>query len=93
METEDMGRLIAKWPPCLLTLIVFSFRDSNFNVVDGQHRIAAIRKIAGGGDVIIPCIIYTGLAYEQEAELYYRKTATESRDQGSCRIQRGRGGH
>ncbi len=60
---EDVDRLIAKWNPCLLTPIVISFRDGNFNVVDGQHRIAAMRKMAGGGDVIVPCIIYTGLTY------------------------------
>ena len=71
--TEDVDRLIAKWDDKLLTPIVVSFRDGNFNVVDGQHRIAAMRKMAGGGDVIVPCIIYTGLTYEQEAELYYIK--------------------
>lgn len=72
VETEDVDKLIAKWNPCLLTPIVVSFRDGNFNVVDGQHRIAAMRKMAGGGDVTVPCIIYTGLTYEQEAELYYK---------------------
>ena len=60
VETEDVDKLIAKWNPCLLTPIVVSFRDGNFNVVDGQHRIAAMRKMAGGGDVTVPCIIYTG---------------------------------
>ena len=54
VETEDVDKLIAKWNPCLLTPIVVSFRDGNFNVVDGQHRIAAMRRMAGGGDVIVP---------------------------------------
>jgi hypothetical protein len=58
---------------------VVSFRDGNFNVVDGQHRIAAMRKMAGGGDVIVPCIIYTGLTYEQEAELYYMLDQTRGK--------------
>ena len=79
VETEDVDKLIAKWNPCLLTPIVVSFRDSNFNVVDGQHRIAAMRKMAGGGDVIVPCIIYTGLTYEQEAELYYMLDQTRGK--------------
>ena len=71
VEMVDVDRLIAKWDDRLLTPVVVSFRDGNFNVVDGQHRIAAMRKMAGGGDVVVPCIIYTGLTYEQEAELYY----------------------
>jgi hypothetical protein len=79
VETEDVDKLIAKWNPCLLTPIVVSFRDGNFNVVDGQHRIAAMRKMAGGGDVTVPCIIYTGLTYEQEAELYYMLDQTRGK--------------
>lgn len=79
MKPEDVDRLIAKWDDRLLTPIVVSFRDGNFNVVDGQHRIAAMRKMAGGGDVTVPCIIYTGLTYEQEAELYYMLDRTKGR--------------
>ncbi len=79
VETEDVDKLIAKWNPCLLTPIVVSFRDGNFNVVDGQHRIAAMRKMAGGGDVTVPCIIYSGLTYEQEAELYYMLDQTRGK--------------
>jgi len=79
VEPEDVDRLIAKWDDRLLTPIVVSFRDGNFNVVDGQHRIAAMRKMAGGGDVIIPCIIYTDLTYEQEAELYYMLDRTRGK--------------
>jgi len=79
VNPEDVDRLIARWNPCLLTPIVVSYRDGNFNVVDGQHRIAAMRKMAGGGDVIIPCIIYTGLTYEREAELYYMLDQTRGK--------------
>ena len=44
VEPEDVDRLIAKWDDRLLTPLVVSFRDGKFNVVDGQHRIAAIKK-------------------------------------------------
>jgi hypothetical protein len=30
-----------------------------------------MRKMNGGADVIVPCLIYTGLSYEQEAAMYY----------------------
>ena len=28
------------------------------------------RSMAGGGDVIVPCIIHTGMTYEEEADMY-----------------------
>lgn len=70
VEPEDVDKLIAKWDNRLLTPLVVSFRDEKFNVVDGQHRIAAMRKMANGGSVIVPCLIYFGMTYEQEVELY-----------------------
>ena len=79
VEMADVDSLIAKWKNHLITPIVVSFRDGNFYVVDGQHRIAAMRKMAGGGDVTVPCIIYTGLTYEQEAELYYLLDASKGK--------------
>ena len=72
VEPEDVDKLIRKWDPALLTPLVISFRDGEFRVVDGQHRIAAIRKMTGGKDVIVLCLIYYGLTYEMEAELYYK---------------------
>ena len=79
VEPEDVDRLIAKWDDRLLTPLVVSFRDGKFNVVDGQHRIAAMRKMADGGNVTVPCLIYTGLSYEQEAELYFKLDQSKGR--------------
>ena len=41
-----------------------------FNVIDGQHHIEAMRQMAGGRDVVVPCIIHTGLTYQEEAKMY-----------------------
>ena len=79
VESEDVDRLIAKWDDRLLTPLVVSFRDGKFNVVDGQHRIAAMRKMADGGNITVPCLIYTGLSYEQEAELYFKLDQSKGR--------------
>ncbi len=79
VEPEDVDRLIAKWDDRLLTPLVVSFRDGKFNVVDGQHRIAAMRKMADGGNVTVPCLIYTGMTYEQEAEMYFKLDQSKGR--------------
>lgn len=70
VEQKNVDKLIRTWSIRELTPITVSFRDGKFNVVDGQNRIAAMRQMAGGGDVIVPCMIHTGLTYQEEAELY-----------------------
>ena len=70
VEQKNVDELIRHWNDQELYPIIVSFRDGKFNVVDGQNRIAAMRQMAGGGDVIVPCLIYTGMTYEMEAELY-----------------------
>ena len=70
VEQKNVDALIRRWNNLELYPVIVSFRDGKFNVVDGQTRIAAMRQMAGGGEVIVPCIIYSGMTYEDEAALY-----------------------
>ena len=70
VEKKDVTKLIREWDPRKLTPIVVSAREGKFNVVDGQHRVEAMRRMAKGKDVSIPCLIYTGMTYADEAALY-----------------------
>ena len=74
-----MDRLIKEWDERLLDPLVVSFRDGKFNVVDGQHRIAAMRKMNGGKEVMVRCVIYSGLSYKQEADLCYKLDKAKKR--------------
>lgn len=71
VKPSDVNALIRRWDPAYLSPIEVSFRDGSYNVINGQHRIEAMRKMNGGADVIVPCLIYTGLSYEREAAMYY----------------------
>lgn len=51
---------------------VVSQRDGHFYVVDGQHRVAAL-KLIGYGDQQIQCECYDGLSEEGEAELFLQR--------------------
>ena len=71
-RTEQAPPSVTKYKnpdPRPLEPIVVSFRDGHFYVVDGQHRIAAMKKMNGGKDVMVNCIIHTGMIYEDEAAL------------------------
>jgi hypothetical protein len=48
-----------------------SERDGHFYIMDGQHRIEALRHI-GWGDQQIQCWTYTGLTEEDEAEKFLK---------------------
>lgn len=72
VNDSAVDKLVREWDPRLLTPLVVSYREGRYNLVDGQHRICAMRKKKNGKDVTALCRVYRGLTYEQEAELYYK---------------------
>lgn len=48
-----------------------SEREGSFHIIDGQHRIEALRQI-GWGDQQIQCWVYSGLDERQEADKFDR---------------------
>lgn len=93
VKPQDVKRIIREWNPRKLTPVIVSFRDGKFNVVDGQHHIEAMRQMAGGKDVIVPCMIYTGMTYEDEAAMYASldtdKTALTPRQHAKAVVEAG----
>lgn len=55
---------------------VVSHRGTSYYILDGQHRIAALRLI-GYGDQQAQCECYEGLTEEDEARLFLRRSATK----------------
>ena len=72
VREKDVDALIAKWDPLLNDPVIINQRDGKNNLVDGQHRIAAMRKMCGGRDIMVRCRVLSGLTYEQEAALCYK---------------------
>ena len=70
VKQEKVDKIIREWNPRKITPVIVSFRDGTFNIVDGQHHTEAARQMAGGRDVDVPCIIHTGLTYQEEAQMY-----------------------
>lgn len=79
VNQKEVDRLVREWDERLLDPITVSFRDGKFNVVDGQHRISAMRKMNGGRGVMVNCKVYSGLTYEQEAALCYKLDKAKKR--------------
>lgn len=79
VEQKEVDRLIREWDERLLEPVIVSFRDGKFYVVDGQHRISAMRKMNGGNGIMINCKVYSGLTYEQEAAFCYKLDKAKKR--------------
>jgi len=64
----------------LLGTLLVSHRGGKYYVIDGQHRLIALRKL---GVVDAPCVIMTGLNERKEAELFRQfNTQRKALDRG-----------
>lgn len=61
-------------PDLFRPLDVSARTDGTFWVVDGRHRLEAVRLL-GWLEEAVPCFVYRGLSVAQEAALFYRLNA------------------
>jgi hypothetical protein len=74
----NMGRvksIVAEFDEARLGIPIVSLRGGKYHLVDGDHRITALRMI---GVTHTLCLVLEGLNYEQEAE-YFRTQNENSR--------------
>ncbi len=79
VDDREVDRLVREWDERLFEPLAVSYREDRYNVIDGQHRISAMRKLHGGREVMIRCKVYSGMTYEQEAELCYKLDKAKKR--------------
>ena len=48
VDDREVDRLVREWDERLFDPLAVSYRDGRYNVIDGQHRISAMRKLYGG---------------------------------------------
>jgi hypothetical protein len=76
-------------------LPVLNERDAQFFIIDGQHRIEALKQWLGDGweGQVIECRVYTGLTEKQEADVFDRLNdvlAVNTFDKFKSRLTAGR---
>lgn len=68
-----VNKIKREWCDDLERPAVVSFRDGKHWIIDHQHQTQAKYELNGcNPNMMVMCEIYTGLTYEQEADLYYR---------------------
>ena len=76
IRINDAKKIAAYFDESLLGLVVVSYRDGNYSIIDGQHRVMACRLI-GRFDVM--CQVFRDLTYEEEARLFVELNVSKNR--------------
>lgn len=71
LNTHRVDRIAAEFDPEEVGNPTVNYRDGHWYLIDGQHRIEAM-KAMGWGDQQIQCWTYEGLTVEEEAEKFLR---------------------
>ena len=74
LRVNRVRRIAAKFDPCLLNPPKVSYRNGHYYVFDGQHTVAVLKLLNGGKDLMIRCIVYTGMTESEEALLFAQQT-------------------
>lgn len=92
LKPHRVDHLAASFDLEMLGTPILSERDGLFYIIDGQHRIEALKEI-GYGDQQVQCWVYTGLTEQDEADRFdlYNDTLTVSAfDKFRVRVTAGR---
>jgi hypothetical protein len=74
LRPSHVNKIIVEFDVEKLGVLTVNYRDGHYYVVDGQHRLEALRSI-GWGDQQLECATYAGLSEDQEAELFLQLNA------------------
>lgn len=69
LSSSLIKQITADFDPGLIGSLIVSKRDDGFYVIDGQHRLYALRKL---GIKQVLCVVYFGLTPQQEARLFVK---------------------
>jgi hypothetical protein len=71
LNGQRVDHLAANFDPEQIGTPTVNARDGVFYVIDGQHRVAAMKAI-GWGDQSVQCWTYDGLSEQEEAECFLK---------------------
>ena len=79
LNIHRVRKIAAAFDPRLLNPPKVSYRSGRYYVFDGQHTIAVLKLLNGGKDLMVRCIVYTGMTESEEALLFAQQTGESAR--------------
>lgn len=87
LRPQRVANIVAKFDERVANEPKVSFRDGRYYVFDGQHTIAARKKMNKGHDLPIRCKVYRGLAESDEALLFAEQTGESAKLTASAKLR------
>lgn len=67
VRNNKVNHIVGNFDADIIGIILVSHRDGAYYIIDGQHRVEALRRL---GSKNVLCQVLTGLTYEEEAEKF-----------------------
>lgn len=87
LRPERVARIAAKFDEHIANEPKVSFRNGRYYVFDGQHTIAARKRLNRGRDLLIRCKVYRGLSESDEALLFSQQTGESAKLTASAKLR------
>ena len=79
LDKKKVDRIVANFDERVANEPKVSLRNGKYYVFDGQHTIAARKKLNGGKDLVILCKVFYDLSEKEEALLFATQTGHSSK--------------
>jgi hypothetical protein len=70
MQPSRIKKIVKEFDGKRLGVLTVSFRNGKHSVIDGQHRLMALRVM---NTEYAMCEVHRGLSYEEEAEMFFKQ--------------------
>ena len=70
IDAKRVTRIVENFDARLVNPLKVSNRDGHFYVFDGAHTLAALKEVSKFDNFMVPCMVFHGLTYEDEAYLF-----------------------
>ena len=78
LNMDRVRKIVSHFNPNLVNYVKVSCRDGKYYIFDGQHTARALMLRNDDKDTQIPCKVFYGLSYEDEAYLFAQQTGLSS---------------
>lgn len=78
LKMDRVRKIVSHFDPNLVNYVKVSYRGGKYWIFDGQHTARALMLRNNDNDTLIPCKVFYGMTYEDEAWLFSQQDGLSS---------------
>lgn len=87
IDIKRVKKIVENFDARLVNPLKISNRDGHFYVFDGAHTLAALKEVHKFKNFMVPCMVFHGLSYEDEAYLFALQRGESKEVAAAARIK------